>query len=173
MKRFSWIAIVTLMLSTGCQSSDSQEAGNTAAVQPVVNVVETDGPEKAVARLAIEGMGCEMACGGAIKKALGNLDGVVITEIDFDSEKETDYAIVEFDDTKVSGEQMVETVSGLRKGQYNVSAVTIEKHVAKKEGSPDSEESSGAKQHDDKQIDTRTITVPNILDILNGLIVRS
>lgn len=155
-----------------CQSGENQDTTNSVSVEPKVNVIESEDTPKMVARLAIEGMGCEMACGGAIKKALGNLDGVVVTDIDFDSEKETDFAIVEFDEKKVSSDKMVETVSALRKGQYKVNGVTIDKFIAKGSAksidqAPKSDGQSSVAN--DQQIDTRSITVPNILDILNRL----
>lgn len=172
MKRILFSPLVFVLLIASCQSGTKQDNSEQVSVEPKVNVIESEDTPKMVARLSIEGMGCEMACGGAIKKALGDLDGVVATDIDFDSEKETDFAIVEFDDKKVSSDKMVETVSALRKGQYKVSGVTIDKFVPKGSGkaidqAPKSDGKSSAAS--DKQIDTRSITVPNILDILNRL----
>lgn len=172
MKKILFYPLVSVLLIASCQTSTNPDNAEEVSVEPKVNVIESDAEPKMVARLAIEGMGCEMACGGAIKKALGNLEGVVATDIDFDSDQETDFAIVEFDESKVSSNKMVETVSALRKGQYKVSGVTIDKFVAKGAGksidkAPKSDGKSAA--GNDQQIDTRSITVPNILDILNRL----
>lgn len=176
MNKLLYLPLATVFFMASCDSATEDQSTNTAnttanvTVEPVVNIIETDGPAKAVARLAIEGMGCEMACGGAIKKALGNMDGVLATEIDFDSEQETDFAIVEYDESKVTGEQMIETVTALRKGQYSVSGLTIDKHVkAGKSEAHDLSPKSGkdAAAPGEANIQMRSIALPNLFDILN------
>lgn len=173
MNKFLYLPMAAAFFMVSCEAIPEEQAQSSASsqkVEAVVNTIETAGPTKVVAHLAIEGMGCEMACGGAIKKALGKMDGVLATDIDFDSEKETDFAIVEYDESKVSGEQMMETVNALRKGQYTVSGLTIEKHV--KAGQPEArEQSSGSGEAvtkpGDANIQLRSIALPNIFDILN------
>lgn len=170
--RFVYLAATIFLLS--CQSGTTDENRVEAEVEPVVNQIETDGPQKMVASLAIEGMGCEMACGGAIKKSLSGLEGVILTEIEFDADKETDFAIVEFDDKKVSSLQLVEAVNTLRKDHYKVTGVTIDHYVApgaSGEMNKDAVKSGGESSVNEKKIDTRSITVPNILDILNRLLI--
>lgn len=174
MNQFRFIFLAATLFLLSCQSGTTDENRVEAVVEPVVNQIETDGPQKMVARLAIEGMGCEMACGGAIKKSLSGLDGVVLAEIEFDADKETDFAIVEFDDQKVSSLQMVETVNSLRKGHYKVTGVTIDHYVAPEtagEMNKDAVKSGGEPSATEKKIDTRSITFPNILDILNRLLI--
>jgi copper chaperone CopZ len=170
MKKPYFFLIVASLALSSCQSDNQKEAITDIASAPVEEVVlKTDGPAKTVAHLSIEGMGCEMACGSAIKKALSEIDGVKLAEIDFDAERETDFAIVEFDASVANTDQMVNAVNALRKGHYKVSALKLERHE------PVSENASGEPQvgrensKSDARIDTRTITFPNILDILNKL----
>lgn len=173
MKKNVFLSMTAAILLISCQSDQPSAEVDRLLVNTVVNTVTTDGPAKNVATLSIEGMGCEMACGSAIKKALNGLDGVVDTEIRFDADNETDFAVVEFDDTKVSGEQMIAAVSGLRKGLYAVTEVNIEKHVPATSGGEKLEgESSGSeKQAQNKpQMELRSFNFPNILDILNRFI---
>jgi len=160
-----------LFLIVSCQSQ-STETVSQEKVVPTIQVVESAETKKTVASLEIEGMGCAMACGSAISKALSNLDGVVATDIDFDADRDADYAIVEFDENKVSADQMMEAVNTLRKGHYKVSAVTIEQHVPAANNAASTEESkNGAESPKTKgQIDTRSLTLPNVLDILNRFI---
>lgn len=176
MNKLLYFPLATVFFMASCDATTEEQAETstttttTTEVESVVNVIETEGPTKVVAHLAIEGMGCAMACGGAIKKALGNMDGVVTAEIDFDGDKETNFAIVEYDESKVSGEQMIEAVSALRKGQYTVSGLTIEKHVkAGQPGAQDLSPSSGkdAATPKDANIQMRSIALPNLFDILN------
>jgi copper chaperone CopZ len=173
MKNFALVSFASALLLISCQTDSGQSTPKAEAVQPVVKVVQTDGTPKILATLAIEGMGCEMACGGSIKKALSGMDGVVATEIRFDADNETDFAVVEYDESKVSGEQMIAVVNELRKGHYNVSALTIEKHVASAGNGGDnaSQESAASEKAQGKpQMETRSFNFPNILDILNRFI---
>lgn len=160
-----------LFLIVSCQSQNTETVPEDK-VTPTFTVVQTSEAKKTVASLEIEGMGCAMACGSAINKAISGLDGVLATEIDFDAARDSDFAIVEFDESKVSAEQMMEAVNTLRKGHYKVSAVTIEQHVPAANGSSAVEESStgGEASKTKGQIDTRSFTLPNILDILNRFI---
>ena len=174
MKNALLISISVAVVVAACHSSATTESVADKEIKTVVNRIETEGAGKTVAHLEIEGMGCVMACGSAIKKTLTGLDGVVLTEIDFESERESNFAIVEYDGEKVSSEEMVKAVNELRKGHYKVSGVVIEEYVSSpaKSESPASEESkSGGTKKSllEPTIDTRAITFPNILDILNRL----
>ncbi len=158
-------------LVVSCQTQNTETVSE-EKVTPTITVVQSAESKKTVASLEIEGMGCAMACGSAINKALSDLDGVLATEIDFDADRDSDFAIVEFDENKVSADQMMETVNALRKGHYKVSAVTIEQHVPATNGASSTEEpkSGGEAAKSKGQIDTRSFTLPNVLDILNRFI---
>lgn len=168
-----------------CQPGDSsttltenavEKSAADIKVETVVKKIETEEAPKTVARLSINGMGCIMACGSAIKKSLNSLDGVIVTDIDFDADRDTDFAIVEYDQAKVSSEEMVSAVNALRKGLYQVSKVEIEEYVsAKVENKPATSSGEISKLSRDKSmleptIDTRSITMPNLLDIFNRFI---
>lgn len=160
-----------LFLIVSCQPQNTETVSE-EKVTPTVKVVQSAESKKTVASLEIEGMGCAMACGSAINKAISGLDGVLATEIDFDADRDSDFAIVEFEENKVSAEQMMEAVNTLRKGHYKVSAVTIEQHVPAANGasSVDDPKTGGEAAKTKGQIDTRSFTLPNILDILNRFI---
>lgn len=165
----------------GCQPTETSTTSETTStekveIQTVVNKIETDGTAKTVARLSINGMGCVMACGSAIKKSLNSLDGVIVTEIDFEADRETDFAIVEFDQSKVSSDEMVEAVNTLRKGHYQVSKVEIDEYVpVQVEKQPAVSKGEVSKVNVEKSlleptIETRSITFPNVLDIFNRIV---
>ena len=62
---------------------------------PVFTEVHRKGPEtRRTLKLEIEGMMCELGCAAKIKKELLEQDAVSSVIIDFDKERETDYAIV-------------------------------------------------------------------------------
>lgn len=173
MKINVFLSMTAAMFLISCESENQNTAADTQPVNTVVKTVSTEGPAKNVATLSIEGMGCEMACGSAIKKALSGLDGVIATEIHFDADNETDFAVVEFDDTKVSGDQMVAAVSELRKGLYSVTEVNIEKHVSSAAGGEKVEGEGKRNEQQTKnqpQMELRSFNFPNVLDVLNRFI---
>ena len=65
---------------------------------PKFTAVHKKGPEsRRTLKLEIEGMMCEVGCASKIKKELLEQDAVSSVIIDFDKERENDFAIVEYD----------------------------------------------------------------------------
>ncbi len=95
----------------------------------VEEVAVASGTPVTTADISIDGMSCEMMCGGAIKKALAKLPGVASTEIAFVEGEEQDHAIVTYDESKVTDAQMIEAIQQLHDGQYKVLAVKVTKQV--------------------------------------------
>ncbi|MBP6699492.1 MAG: heavy-metal-associated domain-containing protein, partial [Flavobacteriales bacterium] len=97
-----------------CSQAPTSDAGSAAAVAGVARTVSevaiTSGTPVTFADLSVEGMSCEMMCGGSIKKALAALPGVVGTEIKFEEGEAVDHAIVTFDPAQVNDAQLVEAV---------------------------------------------------------------
>ena len=125
------LATLALLWSCGGTSEGTPEAqGSGAGFEKVVQeVVITSGDPVTVADLQIEGMSCEMMCGGSIRKALNGLAGVTGTEIAFHEGEEADHAVVTYDEAQVSDEDLVKAVQALYDGQYKVTAVTITRQV--------------------------------------------
>lgn len=88
------------------------------------DAVAHDG-EKYVASLAIEGMSCEMMCGGKISKTLAALNGVSDTEIEFTEMGEESFANVEYDANVISEKEMIDAVNSIADGIYKVKAVKV------------------------------------------------
>lgn len=120
------VALVACSGEADTPSDTVAAAGN----MPEVEVVEVSGDqEKTVADLSISGMSCEMMCVGSIKEKLAGMDGVQSTDFpDFNGEEEINHAIVEFDRSKVSEEEMVTAIQGLFEGVYEVKKVRVEEH---------------------------------------------
>ncbi len=77
----------------GCSESQPLDKAT-----PVFTEVHKKGPEtRRTLKLEIEGMMCEVGCASKIKKELLEQEAVSSVIIDFDKERETDYAIVEYD----------------------------------------------------------------------------
>ncbi|TVR37304.1 MAG: copper chaperone [Cryomorphaceae bacterium] len=170
MKNLHYFLLFFALLALSCEQSQQSQSETT--IEPVVREVRTDGPAKSLAHLSIEGMGCELSCGSAIKKALNGLDGVIITEISYEGDRDVNYAVVEFDESKLGSQELANAVNNLRKGHYSVSAVSLERHIPAEESAPQDQgtstegKTSGAERH----IETRSITIPNLLDVLNSLL---
>lgn len=121
----SLFAAVLFACGTGAPGPDAIVPG---VERTVKEVAITNGEPVTVADLSIEGMSCEMMCGGSIKKALAGL-GVTGTEIRMSGNEGPDHAIVTYDGSKVTDAQMIETIQKLHDGQYKVLAITITKEV--------------------------------------------
>ncbi len=117
-------SFATILLA-GCSALPSEENETADGLEIVRTEQLAPGPERYVATLAIEGMGCEMACGTKIAGVLSGLNGVVSTDIDFKGEGELSNAIVEFDAATLTEKQMIDAVSGLADGHYKVKSVSV------------------------------------------------
>ena len=96
-------------------------------VDTVITFIEAVGPDgKTSAKLEIQGMMCEVGCAAKVKKELLELDGVASVIIDFDSERESDFAIVEYDEKAIKPELLASTVNGIADGKlYGVPSLEI------------------------------------------------
>ena len=96
-------------------------------VNTIITSIEAAGPDgKTSAKLEIQGMMCEVGCAAKVKKELLELEGVASVIIDFDSERQSDFAIVEYDEKAIKPEILASTVSGIADGKlYGVPSVEI------------------------------------------------
>ena len=106
-----------------------------AVVETVITTIETQGPAgKISAKLEIEGMMCEVGCAAKIKKELLELNGVASVIIDFDSERESDFALVEFDKNTTTPELLASTVNEIADGKlYKVPTLEVTNYSSKAE----------------------------------------
>lgn len=132
----------------------------------VVEVADiTDGLSRA--DLSISGMTCEMMCGGAIKKALGKVDGVTATDIEFDADQTLDHAIVTYDADKVSDAELVAAVAAIHDGAYSVEEVHLEQPASSGSGGSGSLESA---KGSDFSTELPSIQMPNLMDVLSRIL---
>ncbi|MCB9163183.1 MAG: heavy-metal-associated domain-containing protein [Flavobacteriales bacterium] len=158
-----FVAILTAC-STG--TPGDREAATAPAIERVVVEELVTGAAGTVADLSIDGMSCEMMCGGSIKKALAKLPGVNSTEIRFIEGDESDHAVVDYDASKVSDEEMIEAIQSLHDGQYKVVSV----HITKRVPGAGAVSTSARKVEETKQvsvINPSAIVVPGILGLLS------
>jgi copper chaperone CopZ len=161
------------VLFAACSNNDQPvaEVALPGVERVVKEVVISSGEPLAIADLSIDGMSCEMMCGGSIKKALAKLPGITTTEIQFIEGDDRDHAIVTYDETQVTDAEMVEAIQALHDGQYKVLAVTITKQVRGSAGSTSDEEPSAKEEKGVKaSLPSSEVLLPSILALLTSVL---
>jgi len=92
-----------------------------------VSYVNAEGDENGTfAKLTIEGMMCEKACGTKIAKELRNVPGVTSAEVDFEEQRAENFAIVRWNNNLSDPNQLVEAVNKIADGKlYKVQSMEI------------------------------------------------
>jgi copper chaperone CopZ len=129
MKRYTFqflLITAAAVMTAGCSNSvENIETDKNGEVNVTFTETAGDGAERYIATIAIEGMACEMMCGNKIAGTLNGLEGVKSTDIEFKGEGEINSAIVDYDHTLISEQEMIEAVNGLANGAYKVKSVNV------------------------------------------------
>ena len=75
----------------------------------------------------IEGMSCEMNCGGSIRKALKKTGAVSRVEFDWVEEAEKQITKISYDDKKMNDKQILDLIESLNDGQFKTYGGNLEK----------------------------------------------
>jgi copper chaperone CopZ len=122
-----------------------------------------------VLTMEIEGMTCEMGCGGSIRKELKATGGVARVEfVDFKEGEKVQTARVSFDTNKITVDEMVKIVSTMNEKQFTVgktSSETIDAPEATTTSSTPEES-----EDDQVKISETSFQMPNLLDILSSFV---
>ncbi|MFP5470573.1 MAG: heavy-metal-associated domain-containing protein [Bacteroidia bacterium] len=125
----------------------------------IVLSCSSDNSNEAVAnstsKFLIEGMTCEVGCAGSIEKKLNKTEGVKNCDVDFESK----IATVEFDNTKISEEDIKSIIEKLNDGQYK----------AQIQSSASSVGLNSSSSNQELNVKT-TIELPNIFSVLRGIL---
>lgn len=135
--------------------------------EPPVQVVymeKTADVEKTVAKIAVEGMMCEIACGGKIRKELSEMEGVASADIDYTEGENLNYAVVEYNPQMVNEVELMKCINDISDGKlYNVAEMQVVSYAPGQNGSGSSE--SGSVNMDGEQFE-----VPGLTSILKAVI---
>ena len=131
-------------------------------------------PVKVVANrvlsIEIEGMTCEMGCGGSIRKELKATKGVARVEfIDFDENKKIQKAEISFDSEIVTVDKIVNIITTMNEKQFKVGKMNSEAILSSSCNSTDKTYSSPDETETIEVAETR-IALPNLIDILAGIV---
>ncbi len=135
----------------------------------VTEVVVSSGEPVTKADLTIEGMSCEMMCGGSIKKALAKLPGVSGTEIVFVEGEESNHAVVTYNENEVSDAELVAAIQGLYDGQYQVNGIAITRQV-KGSAQTGSREVEAVQESKVSVYAPAAILLPSVITILSRIL---
>ncbi len=170
MNRFRILPILAASLLIACGGAEAPQADMAAApTRSEQEVTITTGTPRTLADISIDGMSCEMMCGGSIKKALAQLPGVAGTEIEFHEGDVTDHAIVTFDPAQVTDAQMVEAIQALHDGQYKVMAVSVTREVKGEGWAPAAEEAPEG-EGNEVSASLPSLLVPSIFELLSQIV---
>ncbi len=120
--------------------------------------------------LEVDGMSCEHACGGAIRMALKETNAVDRVSFDFVTERKTNKAIISFDKSKITVDEIIAIVQKVNKGQFTTGKSVTETIEAK---NVERANSSTENAENTKTIETsfsdETIEMPNILSFIRRI----
>jgi len=80
-----------------------------------------------VLEVDIEGMTCELGCGGSIRVGVKELGGIHRVRFDFKEGQKKQRAYVSYDSKKVNKNQIIEEIEKLNDGQFIAEEISIEK----------------------------------------------
>ena len=148
-----FLAFVALVFA--CNSDTS------IAVEHSEQVAST---EKTVAKIAVDGMMCEIACGGKIRKELSEIQGVASASIEFQEGAELNYAMVEYNPDLVNEDQLISCINTISDGDlYAVKQMEVIHY------SPSEESSSRSTEDNDVEMSESTFQLPGISHLIQRI----
>lgn len=152
---------VSLLFFVSACSTDASNPTDEANVNNEAEVV----PDRLLT-MQIDGMVCEMGCGGSIRKELNKLAGVSAVEFSFEEERKTNTAKISFDKDKTTVDAIVKAISALNDGQFKIGEISSESlsshHV--NQGEQTSNEETKV------EVSSSSFETPNLLDLLASII---
>ena len=106
------LAGVVGLLSFSCQSPEETAANENSEATTEKTILAEN---KASVDMKVEGMVCAMGCAKYIEEKVSKLDGVVLSEVNFEEES----AHFEFDKTNTSALEIEKFINEIHDGQYS------------------------------------------------------
>lgn len=114
----------------------------------------------AEAKISIEGMTCEKGCAATIEKKLNSTFGIANATVNF----EDNTAIVQFDNERISDDEIEEVIESINEGQYDADITDVK---ASKNGAKVIHSSKN-----DNGIDAHSFSfeIPNLFSVLKSVL---
>lgn len=158
------IVISSLIILGSCSSEPAVKHLRTERVSTEKKVAVVPNH---ILTMEVEGMTCEMGCGGSIRKELKSTGGVSRVEFDFVEGRKVQSARISYDDKKISQQEMLKIVTTMNDKQFKVGKSSTENLDQSlnscNESTPDCEEQN-------VEISESEFAIPNLIDILSGII---
>lgn len=171
------VLLSTLIIASLTACSTSTEKTEAAVEsKPLPELAQVDITPNRVMTMQIDGMVCQMGCGGSIRKELKGTEAVANCEFDFEDGRETNTATISFDKEKISADEIIKIVSEMNEKQFTVGDVS----TTVLENIPGHEDiATPETTNDDKDASTSVeissttgIQLPNLFDLLSELVVH-
>jgi mercuric ion binding protein len=117
----SVVFIVSICALMGCSSGPNV----TKKEQPVApeKEIKLNVAANQLLEMEVEGMTCEMGCGGTIRKKLQKTGHVGRVRFDFEEGRKIQTARIFIDTTKISSDDVKTLIESLNKGQFKIRSV--------------------------------------------------
>ncbi len=99
-----------------CNSDNTEVITESEGVEIAKEDIKADTEIK----MEIEGMTCEMGCVTTIRNKVNRMKGVINFEMDFDTERSSDYSTIQFDSRLLSSDDIKVMIEGIAQGIYDV-----------------------------------------------------
>jgi len=113
MKRLIYIVPFILL---SCHTETSELSSEVSTVE----IAKADLKADTEIKIEIEGMTCVMGCVTTIRNKVNRMKGVTHFEMDFDVERTSDYATIQFDSRVLSSDDIKNTIEEIAQGIYSV-----------------------------------------------------
>jgi copper chaperone CopZ len=160
----SFAIIFSLGLIISCSSADSDAASTEVVISEKKEVLAEN---KEAVDMKVEGMVCAMGCAKYIEDKVADLDGVVLSKVDF----EKGLAHFEFDKTVTNPDDLEKFITDIHEGQYSAKIVSEEEIESMKAEEVSTEEVNESESKEIASISQSIqFSVPSILGyILHSL----
>lgn len=120
MKKLIYLLPLIIFSCTTEVSDENTEIKESLPVIEEVVILKKDIKADSKIVMEISGMTCEMGCVSTIRNHVTQMKGSTNFDMDFDTERETDFATVEFDSRLLTKEEIKEEVESIAQGIYTV-----------------------------------------------------
>ena len=117
MKKLIYLLPILIFSCTPEEASGTDESIN--IIEEIV-IKNEDIKADSKIELEIAGMTCEMGCVSTIRNHVTQMKGTTNFEMDFDTERSTDFALIEFDSRLLSKTDIQEEIESIAQGIYSV-----------------------------------------------------
>ena len=163
MKKIVFVLTTGILLSA---CSSEQEKVNTETIEAKTTDVVVN-PNQLLT-MEIDGMVCQMGCGGSIRKEMLKTEAVESCEFDFEEERKTNVAKIAYDKSIVSSEELITVVSKLNEGQFLVGTVSFEDMTIPSKATNSS--TSKSTEQPKVEVSSSYVKLPNLFDLFSGLL---